>query len=96
MPPTHLPRPTPYKPSLGCATNLQWYLQDKLQAEQAWDWTTGSDVVRACVIDTGFCTFHTDLLPRLQAGWNRFTYKPGELAAFEVDDTWASMPKVDG
>lgn len=52
----------------------QWYLQNTqiaaINAEAAWDLTTGSPTLTVAVIDTGIRPFHPDLAPRLVPGYD--------------------------
>lgn len=47
----------------------QWHLP-KIQAPQAWNYTTGSQNIIVAILDTGVDSTHTDLVNKLVPGWN--------------------------
>lgn len=47
----------------------QWHLP-KIQAPQAWNYTTGSQNIIVAILDTGVDSTHTDLINKLVPGWN--------------------------
>ena len=48
--------------------SVEWHI-DKIGAQEAWNWSTGQNVVVA-VIDTGVQLTHPDLVANLVPGWN--------------------------
>ncbi len=64
-------RPTLTPNDLGpvSGTNDQWGLH-KIQAQQAWDITTGNTQVKVAVVDDAVLTTHPDLIPNLLPGYD--------------------------
>jgi thermitase len=49
--------------------SYQWNMR-KIQADLAWDYTTGSSAVKIAIIDTGVQSSHPDLSGKVTAGYN--------------------------
>lgn len=64
-------RPTLTPNDLGpvSGTNDQWGLH-KIQAQQAWDITTGNTSVKVAIVDDAVLTTHPDLIPNLLPGYD--------------------------
>lgn len=58
---------------------FQQYYIDLIQAEDAWDISTGSDGVRIAIVDNAVSTVHADLIPNLYVN-------PGEIPGNGLDD----------
>lgn len=50
------------------------YALQRVQAEAAWDVTTGDNAVVIAIVDTGVDTNHPDLRPQLVPGWNAIAH----------------------
>ncbi|TNF28090.1 MAG: PKD domain-containing protein [Bacteroidetes bacterium] len=64
-------RPTLTPNDLGPAsgTNDQWGLH-RIQAQQAWDITTGNTNIKVAIVDDAVLTTHPDLIPNLLPGYD--------------------------
>jgi serine protease len=64
-------RPTLTPNDLGpeTGTNNQWSLW-KINAQQAWDITTGNTQIKVAIVDDAVLTTHPDLIPNLIAGYD--------------------------
>jgi serine protease len=50
-------------------TNNQWFLW-QIGAQNAWDITQGSTVIKVAIVDDAVLTTHPDLIPNLLPGWD--------------------------
>ena len=69
------------------AFRYQWH-HEKIESSAAWNYITGIQLVKVCVIDSGARIDHPDLSANLLTGWNVIPRQQGEPNPQPGDATW--------